>query len=571
MPISANPQGARDLVMSTPTDGGENVQCPLTNRQSELDYYWRFFRCANYDHYTRDWNGAQFAPRLEREQIASAGFIPTGMGVVDTKFPYRYRRPIVPYYLAQVIVNRFTSLLFSESKRPRILCDDELTEDWLVGFADATSLWTQMSQARTYGGAMGAVAVGFEFKNGKPFVQVHDPRWVFPTFSDRSDYTLSRIEKRFQYPVQERDEEGEWKEVLYWYRRVIDEETDSIWDKVRATPGEPEWDVEEHRTVNHGLGFCPVVWIQNRIVEDATDGDPDCFGVYETIEAMDRLYSQAYKGTIQNADPTTVVKTEEGFQEVTSGSDYALQMGKDEDIGFLEMQGTGIKQAIELAEKFEEKALTIARCYLDTNTGGPSRTEEEIQHNHSSMLEAASSLRTQYGKGLQKLLELVLQAARMLSQPRKVTNEDGTVSNVVSKIALPKKKIKNSDGKVTGFKVRELGEGESVEIQWPKFMQPTLDQISKAVDAASKARSSNLIDNEHATRFVAEYFKVESVRDVIANVRKEDPMNANMGPSEGDGAEPGAPSEGGGGHYMHGRRGGLYEIRDGRKKYVHGT
>lgn len=569
MPVSANPQRARDLVMNTPTDGGEQVRCPLTARQSELDYYWRFFRCANYDGYARDWNGAPFADRPDREQIASAGFIPPGMGVIDTKFPYRYRRPIVPYYLAKVIVNRFTSLLFSESKRPRIMCDDEDTESWLVGFAEATSLWTQMLQARTYGGAMGSVAVGFEFKNGKPFVQVHDPRWTFPTFKDRSDYTLSRIEKRFQYPVQERDENGDWKEVLYWYRRVIDEETDAIWDKVLATPGEPEWDVEEFRQVNHGLGFCPVVWIQNRIVEDASDGDPDCFGVYETIEAIDRLYSQAYKGTIQNADPTTVVKTEEGFQEVTSGSDYALQMGKDEDIGFLEMQGTGLKQAVELAEKFEEKALTIARCYLDTNTGGPSRTEEEIQSNNSSMLEAASELRTQYGKGLQKLLELVLQAARMLSQPRQVTDENGTTSKVVSRIILPKKKIKNSDGKVIDFKVREIGEGESVEIQWPKFTQPTLDQISKAVDAASKARSSNLIDNDHATKFIAEYFNITSVKDVLANVKKEDPMASVGGPSSGDSGSGKSGESSGSGHYMHGRRGGLYEVIDGKKKYVH--
>lgn len=528
MPVTANPQAARDLVMSTPTDGGENVRCPLTDRQSELDYFWRFFRCRNYEDYRVSWSGDQFAPRPEREQIATAGFIPPGMGLVDAKFPYQYRRPTIPYYLAKVIVHRFTSLLFSDRLRPRIVCDDKLTEDWLVGFADATSLWTKMQLARTYGGAMGSVAIGFEFVAGKPVVQVHDPRWTFPTFDDRSDFTLSRLEKRYQYPVQERDENGDWIEVVYWYRRVIDAETDSVWEKVRATPGEPEWDLEDHRTVTHGLGFCPVVWIQNHIVEDATDGDPDCHGVFDTIEAIDRLWSQSYKGTFQNADPTTVVKSEEGFQEVTSGSDYAMQMGHDDDIKFLEMQGTGIKQAMDLADKLEEKALTIARCHLDTNTGGPSRTEEEIKHNYSSMLECAATLRTQYGKGLQKLLELVLSSARLLSVPREVVDSEGRREKIRQVIKVPKKKVLGDDGRIIGFEERQLGEGEQIELQWSEFVTPSLDQIGKAVDAASKAREAKIVDEEHAIRFIARYFNIESVQDVMERIKKESQLPENQ-------------------------------------------
>jgi nucleoside-diphosphate-sugar epimerase len=64
-------------------------------------------------------------------------------------------------------VNRFTGLLFSERRHPRVrtLADPD-TENWLEGFIDQTRLWAWMMFARTHGGSMGTTCVGFKFVEG---------------------------------------------------------------------------------------------------------------------------------------------------------------------------------------------------------------------------------------------------------------------------------------------------------------------------------------------------------------------------------------------------------------------
>lgn len=498
----------------------------LSDRQVELDHLWRYYRAACYENRRVDWNGHERLGKIEHEIVASSGFLPAGFYDAGQTLPLKFRKPSVPFYLARVVVSRFTSLLFSSKRHPKISCIDPAVEDWLNAFAEHTRLWAAMIKARSYGGAMGSVGIGFKIVNGKPSIEVHDPRWCTPDFLDREELLVSRLEKRYQFCVDERDAEGRWEKVWYWYRRVIDETSDTVWPKVKVEASrEPDWSREPMRQVKHGYGFCPIVWVQNTPVDDDIDGDSDCHGIHDAIEAIDMLYSQAHRGTIANCDPTTVISSDSEWDEgLKKGSGNALITEKGGSISYLEMTGQGPKAAIELAEKIEEKALTVARCYLDTNTGGPSRTVEEVEHNYSSMVEQADVLREQYGeRGVKRLLEMVLRAARVHGQAKRVRDAAGQERIVREIIKLPKRKVVDEAGNVT-MKDRTLStldEDDVIELRWPDYFRASNAAVLSAVQAAGQAKQNKLIDSEHATRYVADHFDVEDVRAMMEKIQEE--------------------------------------------------
>lgn len=512
--VGAASQMLGGIAPEVVNDGSGGAPMGMSNRQLELNHLWTYFRCLNYATRKVSWDGSEHVEHLEREAVVSAGFIPPGFYDAGQTFPLKFRRPDVPYYLAKVIVNRFTGLLFSKKRHPRISCpDDPRTEDWLLGFAEATRLWSRMHLARTYGGAMGSVGLGFVFKDGRPKVEVHDPRWCTPEFEDRDELIVSRFEKRYQYPKELRGPDGEWYQGWFWYRRVIDDQSDTVWPAVPVEDNEePNWESERSISTPHGFGFCPLVWCQNTEVQDDIDGDPDCWGAYDMIESIDQLSSQAKRGVLANCDPTTVISSDGEFDEIRKGSDNALKLGKGESANYLELNGTGPKAAQEMADRLEQKVLRQARCVLEDNFGGPAKTEEEVQANFSAMIEQADVLREQYGeKGVKRLLEMVLKAARILDIPQIEMSESGK-RYVKSKIKLPRNKETKAE--------RQVGQGEFLELNWPDYYEPSLDKIGKAVTAAGQAKQFGLIDDEHATQFVANYFQIEDVKAVIEKAKQ---------------------------------------------------
>lgn len=519
---------------------GGSVTTGVQYRALELDRRWGFYRCTNYERRSLDWNGRRRPPP---ELLATGNPIPPGFyDAGDQMAPLESRKPSAPYYLGKVIVNRFTGLLFGARRHPQVVCpDDPKTADWLNGFIEATRFWARMVQARTYGGAMGSCALGLVFKHGKPAVEVHDPRLCTPEFADREELTLERFEKRYQYKDVLRDPEtGQLIEAWFWYRRVIDRETDTTWAKVPVTDGEPLWRLHRSVVVTHDLGFCPVVWIQNTENAEDIDGDPDCYGCFENIEALDALVAQANRGTLANCDPSLVIATEDEMDgNLQKGSGQAIKITSG-SVQYLEIQGSGPRAAWEAAEKLENRILRVARCVLDDNFAGPARTEKEVDQNYSNMLEQADVLREQYGeKGIKSFFELVLRAARKLSET--TVNRDGPVPAIVrGTIKLPK-------NKETG-RPRELGEGELIELDWPDWYDPSLDDANKAVDAAGKALNAGLMDKAHAVRFIASHFNVEDVDQLIKTLEEadkaaEEAANAPMEPYTDPAAETPLPSD----------------------------
>lgn len=489
-------------------DTGSYRRLGMSPRQMELNRRWAWYTATNYDTCKVGWDGREDPGPLEREQIVSSAMLPAGFLDAGGSFPLRFRKPTAPYRLPRVITNRFTGLLFSERHHPEVIVEgDEDTQSFLAAMLDLARLWPRMIVARTLGGAQGTVILGFCLVEGKPVIEVHDARWCTPTWADRFHLKLEAMEKRYQYPVEEQDpESGAWREVAYWYRRVIDEKSDTVWAPVPVEVGEPDWEGLENTSVEHGFGECPLVWVQNLPVEDDIDGEADCHGVYEMVEAMDQLNAQSHKGVLSNLDPTLLLVTKAKLAEIKKGSDNAIKI--PEGTGqYLEMTGSGVEQARKLVSEWRSFVLEVAQCVLASEDGdkGGSPTAFEIEKRYSSMIEKTDVMREQYGQnGVLRLVEMMLRAARKL--------EKG--------ITLPQRTITKADGSVEQ-KPQQLGKGGQIKLRWPKYFEPTLADTQAAVTAAAKAVLAGLIDLEHAARFTAEHFRVKDVPAMLKRIQDE--------------------------------------------------
>lgn len=535
MPITQNTAAARSMVNGfagvVMKNDGEDATAPtniMSQRTIELDLRWRYFRCTVYDGRKQDWDGTSALTDAEADSVATEGSVPDGYVDAGQAMPLKLRKPSAPHYLGRVIPQRFTSLLFGKKRCPKIVADDPDTSDWLEGFAKKTCLWSKMKVARNYGGGMGSAGIGYRFVNGVPVFEVFDPRWTEPEFSDRASMTLRKLTIQYQYPEWSKDSEGKPIQVWFWYRRVIDANTDTVWERVKPVPGEePNWAAEPSKPVNHNLGEIPCEWIQNEPVDDDMDGDPDCHGCYDKLKRIDALWSQADYAIIYNCDPGTVVRSERTFPNgIKRGSGEAIQIEPGGGVDNLEMTGTGPKAATELAHTFEEQVLTMCRCVLENshaNATGADRTATEIERNFSAMIDRADDFRTQYGDALERLLEKVLRAAKKLSSATIGRDANGMREVQRQEIKLPKKRVVDEkDPKKVTFVERKLGNGEEVDLVWPDYFEPSLQDVALAVKAAGDAfKTYGMVDDEAAIRFIAQYLRLDDVPGILERIREK--------------------------------------------------
>jgi len=494
----------------------------MSPRQMELNHLYAVYRAAQYDTCSSEWDGSQKISRIDREAINSGAYIPPGFYDLGAMLPLRFRRPTAPYPLARVIVDRFTSLLFSEKRHPRVkIEDDDATDDYVQALLDASRFWPTWMQARGLGGAMGSVAVGFSILAGKPHLEIFDPRWATPVFVSRTGNELKRLEVLYQYPREIYDgETGVWREVPYWYRRVIDAERDIVYRSIPVTDEAPVWQVENE--VMHGLGEVPVVWCQNTPTQDDADGDSDVHGVLEMLHAIDQLLAQAQIGTIANADPTLVISTDASLPpDLAKGSRAPIQLPSSGKAQYLELQGIGAKAATELADLYRKRVLESCHCVLEDGSDGKERTATEVERSYAAMIARTDVLREQWGEaGLKPLLNKMLRAIRTVEQGR--MGEDGRVVRGV--VVVPPHIDRNAEGRIVSKRPREIGSGEVIDLVWPAYFEPTITDADVAVKTAAAALAGKLVDQEAAVSYVAPFFHVADAKAMSDRIRNEGAM-----------------------------------------------
>lgn len=494
----------------------------LSPRQQELNWYWSWFTTVRYGNRKVEWDGSESVDKIDAEAICQAGVLPGGFYDAGVSFPLRFRKPTSPYNLPRVIVNRFTSLLFSERTHPKITCAvSEQIEDYVSGLAEACRLWSKFSEARTFGGATGTFCVGFKFMDGKPVVEVHDPRWVTPVFKNKESMELEAIDKRWMWPEHMLDDKGEYQPVWFWSRRIINGTVDVVWNKVPVGDGkEPNWNAHPpDQAVEHGFGECPVQWGQNVPVLDSEDGEPDCLGTFDMIEEMDALISQSGTALKQNLDPTVVIATDMKLREIDKGSDNAIKIEKGGSATYMEGNFGGSKAGLEHAMKLRELVLEVAQCVLDQEDDH-AKTATEARQNMASMESRVDVLREQYGQqGILPLLGKMLRAIQKLTTTETV-NEQGQVER--AEIKLPPRVIVGKDGTKT-VQARELPDDVEpvLGIEWPPQRRPTPEEVQTMGAAVSGMKTNGVVSLERAVHMLQAFTGIEDPQAEIDLINSE--------------------------------------------------
>lgn len=544
MPLTREPDKAREftsdlLGSSSDEPGSHNMK--LSSRQRELNNLWSYFRVCEHDGKGHEWDGRPVLAGEMWDAVQKEGVVPPGMEAAGD-VPRDLRRPVAPLGIVRNIVSRFTGLLFSNRKQPRVLVpDDERTEDYLGALLKQGQFWAAMTQARNYGGATGSACVGFKITDGRCMFEALDPRWTEPEFAERGSNEIEKLTIQYTYPKEEKQPNGRYKKIWYWYRRVVDRESDTLWKPIKCRQNEPRWDYMQRKTVPHGLGFVPYEWIQNLRSDDEIDGDSDCHGAYKMLEAVDQLVAEVWYGTVSNCDPTLTISsgTQDNPGSVKKGSDNALFMGADSSAAYLELAGSGPQTGLTVLEKLEDRIYRLCQCVPDQvlfqNNG--EKTAMEIERIFSSMVERADSLREQYGPAIIRICERVLAAVRIVEGIREVESEDGQIRRIRYRVYVSPRVVQQPDGDQVTIP-RVVGNGKVCDLLWPQYFKPSLTDIETAQRIATTGKDSEVFTKESAVKYWMGAAGLDPLKEIHALKKAEE--SAAMSEAAAGGEE-GAP------------------------------
>jgi hypothetical protein len=283
----------------TASEADAIVRAGQSPRYRELDRLQRFFDCTQYD--TRvGWNDPSDVPLQER-------------------------KPCIIFPSARAAIESHTNFALGEGKFPTVRSltnEDDTAQDGLSKadsqkldafnerFVSLAHIESASRQLLRMGQAARSACAVLGFRKGIPSVEAVWAKCCTPTFNPQDPDEVIRLEISYRYIEQERDPlTAEWAPVVYQYRRVIDDKSDTTFLPVRiddksqfpvsSTP-------DKTRTVAHNFGVCPVIWWRCMGGIDTGTGY-DGHAIHETIlsaiEALDMSLSQRHRAALYAGDP----------------------------------------------------------------------------------------------------------------------------------------------------------------------------------------------------------------------------------------------------------------------------
>lgn len=477
-------------------------------RFGKLDEYEQHFRLTQDDGKIYDWNGY------------FRGFGPSAAIKPGWYIPLSMRRPSSFLPLAKFIVGRLTAMTLGVDSEPVITCEgDEDAEAYVRELAGVSQLFVRGVEARDLGGACGSVAVSYGFVEGRPRVEVHNPKHCrVLSWEDRSELRVGSFLKTYAYIEERLDEEtGRPIEERYFYARFVDATRDLVWEKIPEDRAkDPHWSTLEppDREATVVGGVCPVVWIQNHPHTSSAapprapyDGPSDYEGMCDDIGQAHRLKSATTKGTIANVDPTLVIREDSSKNKgsVQKGSGAAIYAAGGAD--YLSLPGDAMDAAEKRLASIRADVLDAAGVVAPPteDVSGAAKSAAALRIIFAPQTAVCSVLRASYGEGFQRVLVGMLKMARALP-PDTIELPDR-----FERLEAEEPEEGEERGEAQIVKINLVpGESEQVRLIWPPFFSPTWTDKQLAVMAAKEASGGKaVIQHRTAVRAVAQLFGVE--------------------------------------------------------------
>lgn len=443
----------------------------------------------------------------------------------DKSVPLRERKPriIVPIFRETVeAVDRF---LWSGHRFPNAVVnatrgDDQADDDDEIGpalNAEQAEQLTRFLAALIRNGRIpqavreyttsalkttsAAVVVGVQA--GYVNCYVHTGKDCTPTFDPKNPREVIELDVQYQYPKEEPIPGSIAKrDVLYWYRRTITTQRDICYQEVKVVAGQqPQWIEDPEKSVDHGLGFCPVVWVRTfGDCTDPVDGKPLIDpALYPLLDAINYTVSQRQRAIEYGLDPQPYRK---GVplgerEELRKNPGQVWDLPDEAEVGFLEAQGTGTERANvhldDLKAAFRE-AVGVVKMNPEVTSRNVSGVALSLLY--APLISLASDLRVDLGdEAYVSLLGMALRVVTTLVQDKGL---DVWVPGVKKATAT--------------LKAAQLGGvwlNPPITLEWPAFFDETEQDKQFRVAYTNAAVQGKLVSAKTGTRQLAQVFSVE--------------------------------------------------------------
>lgn len=397
--------------------------------------------------------------------------------------PLRKRRPSVRSNLCRVVVDDSVSLLFSENNFPTIEVFDAGQKKTILQIAKECSLNDVMIDAATRG-SIGSVAIMFKVLKGRVFLSVMDTDYLTPSWDKDEPDTLESVkEKRIVDGQSLRDagytiKDDELK-ARFWFMRKFTDSREEWYIPLPAADDEKTATLDAEKTVEHGLGFVPVVWVKN--LPNGDDIDGQCTFPNEAIDTqieIDYQLSQAGRALKFMGDPTLMLKgeLESGETELQGGAENVLQVGKDGDAKLLEINGNSTDAVMKYVTHLREVILEGMHGNRASNEKmSAAQSGRALELLNNGLIWLADRLRISYGENA------ILEIARMIV------------------LASNKFTLNFKDGTDVG----RLDPGAQLSLRWPHWFTPTMQDMIDRATALQLLCNNALMSRETAIRVLS--------------------------------------------------------------------
>ena len=410
--------------------------------------------------------------------------------------PLRSRRPSVRYALCRLVVENSISLLFSEGHFPTIDCEDRQVRAKLADLVKETRLNQIMTEAAIRG-SVGSVAILMQVLRGRIFFSVLDTTYLTPRWDPEEPDTLASVTEKYKvaggllsasgYDVPDTS-------ATYWFMRQWDK-GDETWFVPWPIGSGEDPEVDKDRTVRHGLGFVPLVWVRNlpglSATGDANDGACTFRVAIETQIEIEYQLSQAGRGLKYSSDPTLLIKEPATTDtEIVKGAGNALVVSEKGDAKLLEIGGTASAAVIEYVRTLREFALETVhgnRASADRLTAAQSGRALELMN--QGLIWLADNLRVSYGEGA------VLALARMMLRASQVYRL-----------------------RVLGQEISPMEPSTRLSLKWPRWYPSSADDRQKDAQTLATLAGAGQISRETAVKSIADTYDIEDVPAELSRI-----------------------------------------------------
>ena len=409
--------------------------------------------------------------------------------------PLRQRRPSVRYGLARLVVEDSIALLFSEGHFPAFNSPDGNVRDALAGFVRDTALNTVMVEAALRG-SVGSVVLHFRVLRGRAFVDVLDTLHLTPVWDQGEPDALLHVTELYKVIGADLLSQGfavTDPTALYWFRRVWDREYER-WFLPTPVGSSDDPCEDTIRTVRHGLGFVPLVWIRNLPGGYGVDGTCTFRSAIDTSIEIDYQLSQAGRGLKYSSDPTLLIREPAGLDgTMLRGAANALVVSEKGDAKLLEIGGTASQAVIDYVRTLRELALeSLHGNRAEANRLSAPASGRALQLMNQGLLWLADNLRVSYGQvGLLALGRMFVRATR------------------VYPLILQ------------GRAVADLNEAAPISLRWPDWYPPDALDAQRIADTVIALINAGQMSRETGMRILAAGYDIEDVGVELQRLKSE--------------------------------------------------